>query len=283
MTAPPPSLGRACGKVILLGEHFVVHGAPALAVPLTARQVELRLGRAPGAWDVPEAARPALSEMLRHEGVDPQAVTLALSTTLPLGAGLGGSAALAVALVRALGEDDPARVNARAHALERLAHGTPSGIDDTVVTWQRPVWFQRGQAPEPFEAPLPPLWLAVVPREGTTRQAVASVARFAQASPDRFAQLAARAARLAHDGRRALLAADFAALGAAMADNQALLAEIGVSSPALDRLIAAATAAGAACKLTGAGLGGAVVALAPPEVDLQPVFEAAGAREVIRP
>ena len=94
--------GHAPGKVILVGEHFVVHGAPAIALPLSARGIDVSVEQSPGQWSVPEVAESHVRRLLVELGVAPQAVRLSMTSDLPIGAGLGGSAALAVALVRAL-------------------------------------------------------------------------------------------------------------------------------------------------------------------------------------
>lgn len=289
MSASVRGVGRAPGKLILLGEHFVVHGAPALAVPLLSRSVRVEVIRAPDAWRVTRG-REHLERMLTTLGEDPTALSLAVESTLPLGAGLGSSAALAVALVRALRLAEPADhegVRALAHSLERLAHGNPSGIDDTVCTYARPVWFVRGSRPEPLDIPaarLPPLWVGVTGVGASTREAVAGVQRFKDADPARFEGLLGRARELAAAGRAALVAGERDALGAAMNANHALLQRVGVSCGPLDRLVEAAREAGAeGAKLTGGGLGGAMVAVAPPGLDLEPALQAAGAARVLPP
>lgn len=279
------SCGEAPGKVILLGEHFVVHGVEAIAVPVLSRTVTVTVDREPGAWAVAEVAREPIAAMLRHLGEDPAALRVSVAATLPFGAGLGGSAALAVALVRALGASDAAEVRARAHQLERLAHGDPSGIDDAVATWAQPVRYLRGRGPDPIAAPGPlPLWIGLTPVGASTREAVAQVAALRAREPDRFGALERQAVGVVAAGIAALQAGDLAALGRAMNDNHALLAALGVSTPTLDGLVHAAREAGAlGAKLTGGGLGGAVIALAPVGRDLGPALMRAGAQEVIQP
>lgn len=280
------SVGRASGKVIVAGEHFVVHGAPALAVPLRSRQVEVRADRAPGPWQVPAAVEPHLRHMLAELGEDPSALSLSVHSDLPVGAGLGGSAAVAVALVRALAPAlDDETVRSRAHRLETLAHGSPSGVDGAVATYGAPVWLIRGHQPEILHAaPVPRLWVALSPERTATSVAIARVTAFSQANPSRFAAMIDEAVALVHACRDALVAAAWPALGRAMDANHALLAEVGVSTPGLDALVSAARQAGAmGAKLTGGGLGGAVIALADDGLDLGRVFDEAGAAEVIAP
>ncbi|MCA9515617.1 MAG: mevalonate kinase [Myxococcales bacterium] len=276
-------VGGASGKAILVGEHFVVYGAPAIAIPVRGRGVTVRLRREPGPWAVPAAALAHMTAMVRHLGLDPDALTVALEATLPLGVGLGGSASVAAALVRATGVADPVEVQRMAHALEELAHGTPSGLDDTTVAYERPIWFRRGQPPEVLAPRALPMLLAVTPPGGSTKVAVAGVAAWRAHNAARFAAILARSEAIAHAAREGLVASDLAAVGAAMNEAHELLSEVGVSTPTLDRVVARARALGAhGAKLTGAGLGGAVLVCAPPALapDLEAALRAEGAEEV---
>ncbi|MCC6623972.1 MAG: mevalonate kinase [Deltaproteobacteria bacterium] len=288
---PEGGVGRACGKAILLGEHFVVHGARAIAVPLLGRGV--RVAIAPAApltserrlAPVPEALASALAAMLERLGHAADDVArLSLDSTLPIAAGLGSSAAVAVALVRALGEQDPSRVRALAHDLEHLAHGKPSGIDDAVVSLERAILFQRaaaGPSITPLDVRVPPLWVALVPRTAPTRDAVSGVARMREADPIAFAARVAATDGLVAAALRALAAADDAGVGALMDEAHALLEQIGVVDARHRSIVEAARRAGAlGAKTTGAGHGGAVLVLAPRTAALEPALMAAGATEV---
>ncbi len=278
------AVGRAPGKVIVVGEHFVVHGSPALAVPV-ARWVEVCVRRTPGQWSVAARAVPHVRAMLEHLGEDPDALTVIVRTTLPFGCGLGGSAALAVALIRALGITDVEVIHARAHELETLAHGNPSGIDDTVATYARPVWYVRGERPAPVEmSSALPLWIGLTPTGASTREAVAAVGGLSRERPGYFATRLQRAHAAVCEARVALRAADWPTLGAAMRLNHQLLVDVGVSTPMLDVLVDAAMEAGAwGAKLTGGGLGGAMIALAPADAPMKETLLAHGAVDVIGP
>jgi len=289
------SVGRAPGKVILLGEHFVVYGVPAVAVPVSSRFVEVearvRAEGAPGQdglpaeWDVAPEGQRWLRELLGALGEAPERWWLRVHTTLPLGCGLGGSAALAVALVRALGCEDPEEVRRRAHALERLAHGNPSGIDDAVAASGRAVRYVRGEPPQVLDdAADVPLWVGLTPSGPSTREAVEGVAARREADRAWFGALEVRAREVVERGLGALRAGDLVGVGEAMTHNHELLRSIGVSTPRLDALVDAALAAGAwGAKLTGSGLGGAMVALAPADAPMDEVLRRAGATDVLAP
>jgi hydroxymethylglutaryl-CoA reductase len=184
--------------------------------------------------------------------------------------GLGSSAALSVALIRALANyhgtplsDD--ETSAHAYTLECLFHGQPSGIDNTTAAHAKLIRFVRGESTQTLSPPSP-LRLAVVlgkqPRQ--TRAAVEKL-RFARAQRPhlldaQFAQIGALVERAAH----ALCQGDWRTLGQSMTENHALLATLGVSTPELDDLVRRALDYGACgAKLTGGGGGGAVVCLCP--------------------
>ena len=292
---------RACGKLILLGEHFVVHGTPALAAPIAAVSTEASVLDDPAApgprLDVPfDGETRDVAESLLRLAVDRLAIPanrgwqVRVRSDVPIGYGLGSSAAFAVAvcgaLARAAGHElSLDALNAHAHALERVVHGAPSGVDDTVITWGRAVSFRRGE-PFAFVTPGRPLRLvlASTPRIGTTHDAVAGVGRLRQSEPARFDVLLRDAGWVALQGLEAFRAGDAPRLGTLLDENHRLLLELGVSIPALDRLALAARQAGAlGAKMTGGGLGGFVVALCREggEADVTQAMRAAGGDHVM--
>jgi len=291
MTVLTP-IGRACGKVILLGEHFVVHGAPALAAPLLAWETEVTLLADATCIDAPGVSREDVLEALAlATGAWGRPLPgIRVRSTLPIGAGLGSSAAFATALVRALAQSLPEPVDGEerarvVHLLEERVHGTPSGLDGAVVGQEALVRFERGRSPElvPCAADLC-LVVADSGSPGSTSAEVARVRTFAKQRPDRFEDMVREASDDVEAGVRALATGDLALLGARMSAAHERLRECGVSTPALDQLVAAALDAGAGgAKLTGAGGGGSIVALASAE-EAEIIAEAlakSGARHVI--
>ena len=176
-------------------------------------------------------------------------------------------------------------ISALVYEVERLHHGTPSGIDNTVVVYGQPVYFVRGQPPQTFHIGRPfMLAIADTGIHSPTRIAVGDVRRAWERQPARFEGLFDRVAAVVEAARSAIAAGEPERLGPLMDENHALLQEIGVSCPELDALVAAARAAGAAgAKLSGAGRGGNMIALVTANTEAQVVDAlcAAGAVRVI--
>jgi hydroxymethylglutaryl-CoA reductase len=279
-------VGIGHGKVILLGEHAVVHGrhAIALPVPLTIRAVvedgergvELLIPR----WGVEyQLAKPAdqrrsferaAGAILDKLGLANRRLRIEVSPDVPRGMGLGGSAALAVAIVRALdlhfrlGLSDT-EVNELAYLSEQIAHGQPSGIDNTMATFGIPLVYRRGAPPlvEPLNIPAPlTLVVGMTHNEGLTARTVANVAEARQRNPRLYEKIFDDIDALVLQAVSAIQDNDIATLGDLMNINQGLLNALQVSSPELERLIGVARNAGAlGAKLTGGGGGGAMIAL----------------------
>jgi mevalonate kinase len=269
------------GKIILLGEHAVVYGYPALAAALdrgvtvapvpTPAGGPLRLDLR--AWNVTIAAGDdhpvARSLAAIADALEAGRPTLSLigDAQIPPGAGLGSSAALAVAVARALltyrkQPIDTATLTRAAGASEALVHGTPSGVDVALAIAGGTGVFRRSTGLTRLTG-VPPLRVLVGP-SGAPRSTAVMIERVALATcgkgdDARLRELGA----LTDAATQALLTAELTALGAAMNRAQIVLADLGVSTAQLDDLCDQARAAGAhGAKLTGAGGGGAVIAIA---------------------
>jgi mevalonate kinase len=300
---------HAPGKVILLGEHAVVYGRPAIAVPVadvhasvivedvgdpgvTIRAKDigrtLDVSRAPPDEPLCLTARNTLA----HIGLSPQDVHLRLTirSAIPVASGLGSGAAVATAMVRALSAHlgrplDAEAVSSLVYRTEEIYHGTPSGIDNTVVAFERPVYFRRGHPIQPFAVERP-FWLAIADTgaPSLTKASVADVRAAWQREPARVEGVFDRIAAVVDRARQAIERGDVRELGPLMVHNQQLLRCLDVSSPVLEMLIEAALDAGArGAKLSGGGRGGKVIAAIEP-ADAERVrrgLVAAGAVNVI--
>ncbi len=284
----------APGKIILFGEHAVVYGRPAIAIPLTQlratavvtpssrpgiRLIAPDLGQDVMLTDAPpDDPIAAVIRQVQTAVTLPTLphMTITVSSQIPIASGLGSGAAITAAVVRALAEflglahlATPAWVSALTYEVEKIHHGTPSGIDNTVVAYEMPVYFVRQQPQnhiEPFTVARPlHLLVADTGVRSSTKIAVGDVRRQWQEHPAKFEALFDGCGRIAQAARAAIETGDVAALGPLMQENHALLQEMTVSSPELDRLVTAAIAAGAlGAKLSGAGRGGNMIALVTP-------------------
>ena len=223
---------------------------------------------APDAASTDDRARAfaALLAVGRAEG----GVEVVASSELPQGGGLGGSAALGVAIGRAvaalrLGKDDEPEALARATAWEGVFHGNPSGIDVAVASRGGCVRFVRGAGCEDV-APARDLTLCVgwTGAGASTREMVSGVASLRARKPAVVDRAVEAVTSLVSNAALALAAGDLQGLGKLMDLNQMVLAGLMVSTETIEELCAIARTAGAfGAKLTGAGGGGSVIALAP--------------------
>jgi mevalonate kinase len=288
----PAITATAPGKIILFGEHAVVYGRPAIAVPVdqvSARALVMAEPRRPSGSvhilapdigmdadlrDLPDedplamAVRGLLSSLKIEQ---PPAFTLQVSSTIPLAAGLGSGAAVSTAVIRALANffgvllpDE--RVSALVYEVEKRHHGTPSGIDNTVIVYRMPVYYVRGKAVQTFRVDAP--FTIVIGDTGVaspTALAVGDLRRLWQADPERYEALFDAAGQIARQARQLIESGQPGELGPLMDENHRLLQQMTVSSSELDRLVQAARNAGAlGAKLSGGGRGGNMIALVEP-------------------
>ncbi|HXD09988.1 MAG TPA: mevalonate kinase [Anaerolineales bacterium] len=192
-----------------------------------------------------------------------------ISSTIPVASGLGSGAAVTVALTRAVASQikysmTDEQVNAFTYEIEKLYHGTPSGIDNTVITYARPVYFVKGQAMETFQVGQP--FTIVIGDTGIsapTKESVADVRKLWEADQTKWEKIFAEIGDISFSARRVIEEGWVKMLGALMDENHAYLQELTVSAPELDRLVTAARNAGAlGAKMSGGGRGGNMIALA---------------------
>lgn len=269
------AIGRALGKVILLGEHSVVYGRPALAGALS-RGVEVRVERrTSGGFDLGEPpvpggtpVRQAVERIASAFGVEH--ARLSVTGDIPAGGGLGSSAAFACALSRAFaglaGRDLTLEDTERlVHEAERVFHLSPSGVDGAICARGGVILFQPGN-PAEVRALQParplPLVVGLSGRTRGTADGVRALASRVREEPPRFERLFDRLGELALAAAGDVTEGRLRDLGARMDEAHAILHECGVSSVELEAVVRAMKAAGAwGAKLTGAGGGGAAIAL----------------------
>ena len=303
------TVAHAPGKVILLGEHAVVYGRPAVAAPVRDVQamavvedalpgsgvtiVAEDLNRTFSLFDAPrdDPLRVIVSATLSRLGMGVRVdLKITVSSTIPVARGLGSGAAVSTAIVRALAQHRGRWLTSRAVSdlvfeTEKIHHGTPSGIDNTVIAFEKPVYFVRDKVMdifwvgEPFQLVIGDTGVA-----SPTRVAVEDVRAAWERDQERYDEIFDEIGTLAHMGRGAIEAGDVEAMGRLMDANQELLRLIGVSSPELEGLIEAARQGGAlGAKLSGAGRGGNMIAVMTPETvgQVSMMLRMAGAKNVI--
>ncbi len=278
----------APGKVILFGEHAVVYGRPALAAPVFGVQASATVEEAPAGsglliyaadlglhLSLADAAThgPALAAHLALEYLkapEPDA-QITLRSTIPIAGGMGSGAAVSAALIRALCDYlghpiEDAALSALVYEVEKFYHGTPSGIDNTVICYGKPVYYIKGHEPcllqvgQPFDLLIGDTGIAT-----PTRMTVGAVREAWQRDLQTYERLFDAIGAIAREARSAIERGDVQLLGPLITRNHALLRELGVSSPELEQLVRAALEAGAAgAKLSGGGGGGNMIALVEP-------------------
>ena len=286
---------HACGygKIILLGEHAVVYGSHAIAapVPLAVRAavqdtksggvdmmiprwgVEYRLHRDPAHRDSFQRSLGIIFDTL---GLTERSVRIEVFPNVPRAMGLGGSAAMAVAIIRALdmhfklGLSD-VQVNELAFSCEKVAHGTPSGIDNTVATYGKFVLYKRAdkadEAPMMRELHVPkpiPMVIGISGKESLTAKTVGGVRTAWQRNPELYERIFREIDQLTLQGVDAVQGNDLERLGDLMNICHGLLNALRVSSWEVEELVQIAREHGAlGAKLTGGGGGGSIIALCP--------------------
>ncbi len=279
---------RASGKVILVGEHAVVYGARAIAVPLLSHNISLRMYTDRAATATPHikfqiGGRPAQDQLVQMVidafevlGVPKFNLSIDARSTLIIGAGIGSSASICVGVLRGMAQVcgivlTPVALADLANKLERRFHGTPSGLDTSVISLEHAILFERGRNAEalvvnkPKGSNLP--WCFTLLDTGVRSPTIEMVYKAkpwfdAQGSTiiDQFNDITANAASALMDG-------DLARMAEAMSRNQVLLTHAGVVTQSVTDMITLATKNGAlAAKVTGAGGGGCVLALFPAEI-----------------
>jgi len=290
-------VASAPAKVILFGEHFVVYGEPAVVLAIDRRayaKVENRddkrlylrsvdLGLAGyfenGAFKIEqgdlreaimrfEPVRLAVEKILEKRGKK-EGLNIEINSTVPVAAGLGSSAAVVAAVTTAVGallgvkvsKEDIFRIT---YESEKIVHGTPSGIDPTISTFGGALIFQMDTGFKALEVKTDvPLVIGNTGIERSTRFQVEKVREVRERYPQVADPIMRAAREIVLRAIEALKENDLKTLGELMNINHALLYAVGVSDESLEWLINAARTAGAlGAKLTGAGGGGCMIALA---------------------
>jgi mevalonate kinase len=279
----------APGKIILFGEHAVVYNRPAIAVPVqqvSAKAVitpEIRRQAGDVYVDAPDIGLHAFYAEL--PGIHPlhilldtirerlsveklPAMRVRITSTIPVAAGLGSGSAVSVAVARAISgfvgrPFSTPEESEIAYIVEKAHHGTPSGIDNTVISYAQPVYFQRGQ-PIQRLFPAQPFTLVIADSglQSSTARVVEDVRQSWLSQTDQYEALFDAIGEISVQARQTIENGPIRPLGDLLNENHRQLQAMDVSCPELDRLVSAALFAGAlGAKLSGGGRGGNMLAL----------------------
>ncbi|MCJ7696082.1 MAG: mevalonate kinase [Anaerolineaceae bacterium] len=297
-------------KAILLGEHAVVYGMPAIAVPVNQLKTKVIINALPQATpgtvqiNSPNIGLSTELEQLADENPIAKAIHLVLkhfnislapsfrmdiTSSIPVASGLGSSAATAVGIIRSLSSFfghplDDKQVCEYAYEVEKTVHGNPSGIDNTVVTYNKPIYFMKGQPIEILSVKRPLIF--IIADSGVkppTSQTISQVKQALEADPVLYNDLFKKIGECCMEGRIAIESGNLALIGRMMDLNQQILMQMNLSTPKLDCLIKAAKSAGAlGCKLSGGGGGGNMITLVDEDCEDQvhEALETAGAENI---
>lgn len=281
--APKVVKGLAHSKLILIGEHAAVYGKPAIAVPfplevaavIEDRDGEIMLACTHYTGSIDEAPAQlqgiasCIKETLEFLEQPLEGLLIHLKSEIPIGRGLGSSAAIAIAIVRGLFSfyKKPLAQNKLmdlVHRAEVYAHGNPSGIDMVAASSDFPILFEKEKGAAPLLVHTP-FHLAVADsgEVSDTLSAVKGVKEKYRLEPINMKGTVERIGELAVLAKAALANGDIPLLGRLLDENHKGLQAMGVSNEWLDRLVEASKNEGAlGAKLTGGGRGGCMIALA---------------------
>lgn len=276
-------IGRATGKIILIGEHSVVYGKKAIAFPFAGVGIHTTVQKKPtihiqskyfsGTLDEMKQIASMhnlvlLIEVLQKDLALPN-FNLSIQSSIPSERGMGSSAAVAVSIVRAIFDWQNLALDNKTllkyvDYSEQIAHDNPSGIDAAATSGTQPILFEKGH---PFEAfPLNVdayLLVADTGIKGQTRQAVKDVATLVNQKGQSVQAIIDQLGDLTLEAKTAIIQNQAKRLGQIMTASHHLLQKLTVSNQTLDEAVEIALdnhALGA--KLTGGGRGGCLIVLA---------------------
>ncbi|MBC7085976.1 MAG: mevalonate kinase [Methanomethylovorans sp.] len=263
----------APGKIYLFGEHAVVYGESAIccAVDLRTRVQAtvgntIKISSVLGDTGFDQDTYPYVCAVIKKmsEMTHIRGISLRIDSDIPVGSGLGSSAAVTIATIQALNllfgcglelED----IATLGHSIERMIQGAASPTDTYVSTMGGVVMVPQRKKLNLIDCGI------VIGNTGkfsSTRQLVSNVALLKKRYPQIIDPILSTIGRLSQIGEELVVNKEYEAIGRLMNINQGLLDAIGVSSSELSNLIYAARSAGAySAKITGAGGGGCMIAL----------------------
>lgn len=277
-------IGHSHAKIILMGEHSVVYGEPAIALPLPdvkltvtikstsegGQQIKSRYFEGPVSQMPSKMAgvQQLITSLVHHFNGENDQWVMIISSQLPAERGMGSSAATAIAIVRAFFDLYEKKLERKqllqlANIEEEVTHRSPSGLDAATVSSTSPLYFVKGQAGKPLKMSLQAtMVIADTGVKGATKEAITTVKHELATNPEIAKNHIHHLGKLVDLTKGYLSRNEVMSLGIALNSAQEDLAALKVSDEHLDRLIAAANHNGAlGAKLTGGGRGGCMFAI----------------------
>lgn len=283
--------GKAIGKIILIGEHSVVYGQPAIAIPFLKAQIKASITKSTSktkldAYSFNGLLTDASSNLLGLTTVikkvledfnqTPFGFDIKIESSIPAERGMGSSAAVSAATVRALYKFfnvalDNQKLTDLVNFSEKIYHGNPSGIDTAIVVNEKPLYYIKNQALLEFDYHLDAFLIVTDTGEkGNTKLAVTNVKSFIDNNVSLGNQIIKDLGNLTEQAQKVILKNNAKSLGDIMNQAQNLLSQLGVSNTMIDNLNKVAIENNAlGSKLTGGGLGGCIISLCKSKKDAE--------------
>lgn len=285
----------AIGKIILMGEHAVVYGEPAIAIPFASAKIRVFIQEIDGpimikshlykgpfdqAFENLYPVFALVNKILKKFNKDPFGFSIEIKSTIPVERGMGSSAALAAATVKVLYKYfkvdlTPNTLNHLVNFSENIVHGNASGIDSAIVINEKPLYFIKNQPLKHFNYKLDGyLIVSDTGEKGNTKLAVSKVKEYINQQPETGITLIKDLGKLTVKAKKVILKNNPEKLGILMNQAQIILEKLGVSNNKIEKLVQVSLdhrALGA--KLTGGGLGGCVITLCANKADAQKISQ----------
>lgn len=290
------TIASAIGKIILIGEHSVVYGEPAIAIPFPSAKIQTSIFKSDtdtildcfsykgSLIDAPEdllGLSSVVKEILSSFNKSLKDFDIRIESSIPSQRGMGSSAAVAASAVRALYDYfdrdlDDNTLRRLVDFSEKIVHGNPSGIDTAIVVEEKSLYYIKGEPIKEFDWNLDGyLIVADTGQKGMTKFAVSKVKRFIEENSNKGTEIINLLGKLTLEARISIIENKALELGKIMNKAQSLLRQLGVSNSAIENLVRVSLDnGGLGSKLTGGGLGGCIITLCANKEDAIRIEEA---------
>ena len=267
---------KSCGKIILFGEHAVVYGYSGIAVPVKEVNITVIIKQTDSFSfsadrklykEEKERLNKLLDFLFFKLNIPKKNLEIIIESTIPISSGLGSSAALSISLIRAISKHfhldlDNEKINKLGFESEKFFHGTPSGIDNTVITYEKSVYFKKGKTELLKLKKSLSFVIADSGVKSSTKQVVSEVKKKYEEDKEKYSNLFQEIGQITDQAKSFLQEGNVTMLGVLITQNHYLLKQLGVSNDKLGNIVEVALQAGAyGAKLAGSGKGGNIIAI----------------------